>query len=106
MKVYDLKDYTRGWFIGDFEPSVFRTPDFEVGFLFHEKGENWPAHVHHLSDEFNVLVEGRMVICDQEINPGQIFVIEKGEVAAPTFLEDCKLLVVKAPSIPGDKHLV
>ena len=106
MKVYELKDFVRGWFIGDFEPSILRTADFEVGLLSHSKGEYWAPHAHKLSDEFNLLVKGKMMICGQEINEGQIFVIQKNEVADPQFLEDCQVLVVKSPSVPGDKYIV
>lgn len=106
MKVYELKDFVRGWFIGDFEPSVLKTADFEVGLLSHSKGEYWAPHTHKLSDEFNLLVKGKMMICGEEINEGQIFVIQKNEVAGPQFLEDCQVLVVKSPSVPGDKYIV
>ena len=47
-----------------------------------------------------------MRICGKEINAGEIFVIEKNEVADPEFLEDCSVLVVKTPSAPGDKYVV
>ena len=39
MKVTRLSDYTRGWIIGDFEPSVLRTKDFEVAVFTHKKVE-------------------------------------------------------------------
>lgn len=106
MKVYDLKNYTKGWFMGDFEPSLFKTPDFEVGFHTYEKGQYWAPHVHKVSDEYNLLIEGKMVVCGQEVNEGQLFVIEKNEVAGPTFLENCKVLIIKVPSVPGDKYIV
>ena len=104
MKVYNLKDYVRGWIVGDFEPSILRTPDFEVGLLEHSKGEYWAPHIHKISDEYNVLIEGKMRICNREINPGDIFIIEKNQIADPVFLEDCKVLVIKVPSCPGDKY--
>jgi hypothetical protein len=28
------------------------------------------------------------------------------EVAAPVFLEDCQVVVIKVPSLPGDKYIV
>ena len=37
---------------------------------------------------------------------GDIFLIEKYEIADPEFLEDCKVLCVKRPSIIGDKYEV
>jgi hypothetical protein len=47
-----------------------------------------------------------MVICNQVINEGEIFVLSPNEVADPEFLEDCLVLCIKQPSIPGDKHEV
>ena len=29
MKIYNINDMKAGWFIGDFEPSVFKNPFFE-----------------------------------------------------------------------------
>ena len=103
MKIYKIDEMVRGWFIGDFEPSVLRTKDFEVGVLEHKKGEHWPAHYHEFSNEYNLLLKGKMTIQETELVQGDIFVIEKNEIANPFFLEDCTVLVVKTPSIPGDK---
>lgn len=104
MKKFELSDFSRGWIIGDFEPSLFRTSNFEVALLSHAKGESWPAHFHSVATEFNVLVKGKMIIQKQELKEGDVFVIEPGEIADPIFLEDCKVLCVKVPSAPGDKH--
>jgi quercetin dioxygenase-like cupin family protein len=106
MIIYDLSKYTRGWFVGDFSPSIFNTKDFEVGILTHKKDEIWPKHFHKIAKEINVLLEGKMIIQDKEILPGQIFVLEPWEIANPIFLEDCKVLVIKTPSIKGDKYEV
>ena len=103
MKIYKINDMKRGWFIGDFEPSVLKTKEFEVGILTHNKGEYWAPHYHEFSDEYNVLLKGKMTIQKKELNQGDIFVIEKNELADPDFLEDCIVLVVKTPSVPGDK---
>ena len=106
MELYNLEDFWRGWFIGDFEPSVLRTKDFEVGSVIHKKGEHWPAHFHRESDEYNLLVSGEMIICGHKISSGAVFVIRKNEVANPEFLEDCKVVVIKVPSVIGDKYEV
>ncbi|QWD44511.1 hypothetical protein G6661_01785 [Polynucleobacter paneuropaeus] len=104
MRLYKLKDMFRGWFIGNFDPSVHKTELFEVGVLQHKKGEHWPGHVHRLSEEFNVLLEGYMTINELDIHAGDIFVIEKNEYSQAIFHEDCKIVCVKIPSIPSDKH--
>jgi len=94
----------RGWFIGDFEPSVLRTEDFEVGVVKHKKGEEWKAHLHKRSTEYNLLLDGEMTIQKTKIKAGDIFIIEKKEIADPVFEKDCRVLVVRVPSLPKDKY--
>jgi quercetin dioxygenase-like cupin family protein len=101
-----LSDMHRGWFIGNFEPSLHKTPDFEVGVLTHLKGEKWDAHYHKLGTEFNVLVKGSMKVCDTELTAGDTFVIEPYEIADPIFYEDCTIVCVKIPSNTNDKYKV
>jgi len=96
----------RGWFIGNFEPSVLKTEDFEVGILTHTKGEIWAPHIHKISTEYNVLISGKMIIRDQVIEPGMIFILEPNEIGNPIFLEDCTVVTVKTPSVIGDKYNV
>ena len=103
MKKSNITLMKRGWFIGDFEPSILKTSEFEVGFLHHKKGEIWPAHYHQHMREINLLTKGAMRICGQDIVAGDIFVIEKNEIADPIFYEDCEIVCVKIPSIVGDK---
>jgi len=103
MNITKITDYVRGWFIGDFEPTVLRTKDFEVGVLTHYKGEKWPSHYHKDSIEYNVLVSGKMTVQGKELNSGDVFVFEKGEIADPVFLENCIIVCAKVPSLPQDK---
>ena len=104
MIIDNMSRMYRGWLIGDFEPSILKTKDFEVGMLKHKKGEIWPRHFHKEAIEYNCLIEGKMIVQDIMIEPGTIFIFEKNEVADPIFLEDCTVLVVKTPSIIGDKY--
>lgn len=106
MRTAKINDMVRGWFIGDFEPSVFRTKDFEVGILTHKKGEVWPKHYHAIATEYNVLIFGKMFICGQTIESGTIFILDPNEVADPVFLEDCTVVTIKTPSVMGDKYNV
>jgi len=106
MKIHNIKDFYRGWFVGDFSPTSYTTKDFEVGLINHKKGEFWPAHYHKLSTEINLLIEGEMIINETKLFSGDIFIIEPNEVSKPEFLTDCKLVVIKTPSIPSDKYLI
>jgi hypothetical protein len=115
MIIKKIDEMFRGWFIGDFEPSVYKTKDFEVGYLLHKKGEYWKAHYHAIGTEVNYLIRGKMIlknvnyenkIQDVELNAGDLFMLYPHEIADPIFLEDCEFIVVKFPSLPGDKHFV
>ena len=92
--------------IGNFHPSILKTPEFEVGYLLHKKGEKWSKHHHSVATEYNLLIRGSMKVCGSKIMPGQIFIIEPNEIADPVFYEDCEVLCIKTPSIPKDKHEV
>lgn len=96
----------RGWFIGNFEPSVYKTSNFEVGYLRHKRGEIWEPHYHKYSREINYLIRGKMIVRGVICSAGDIFTLEQSEVADPQFLEDCELICVKIPSIPNDKYKV
>lgn len=104
MEIFKLDQMKDGWFVGDFEPSAFRTGLFETCFKKHQKGEKWPTHYHRISTEINLLVKGSMKMQNKLINEGDIFVIYPYEVANPEFLEDCEVFIIKTPSIPGDKY--
>ena len=106
MQIFKLKDMKGGWLIGDFEPSILRTQDFEVACVKHTKGDNWPVHYHKEATEINVMIKGKMRIQDTILTEGDIFVIKPYEVADPVFLEDCEVVCIKTPSCPGDKYIV
>jgi quercetin dioxygenase-like cupin family protein len=106
MKITKIENYKDGWFVGNFEPSCYKTENFEVGYKIHKKGEYWEAHYHKKITEINFLISGKMTIQNQELNSGDVFVIYPNEIADPVFLEDCYLCVIKTPSVVGDKTLV
>lgn len=106
MKTYKLKDMKGGWFIGDFEPTAYSTPDFEVSYRTHPKGEKWDVHYHKIGTEINLLVSGRMSLQDKILLSGDIFILYPYEIADPIFIEDCVVLCIKTPSAPGDKYAV
>ena len=106
MDILKGKDMIGGWFVGDFEPSAYKTKDFEVGFKHHPKGEVWDNHYHKVATEVNYLIKGKMNLSGTYLEEGDIFVIHPGEVAIPEFLEDCEIIVIKTPSVIGDKYIV
>ena len=47
-----------------------------------------------------------MKLSGTTLEEGDIFTLHPGEVAVPEFLTDCELVVVKTPSIKGDKYII
>jgi len=98
-----LEEFDRGFFIGDFEPSLMKTKKFEIALKQHKAGEDYAAHSQKRAYEYNLLVHGHMNIGKEVFNDGDIFVIAPGEVTTPVFHTDCTVVCVKVPSLPGDK---
>ena len=55
MNSYKLQDFTKGWFIGNFEPTLF-DGDFEVGIKEYKFGDKEERHLHKLSKESALLM--------------------------------------------------
>lgn len=106
MDIRKLTDFKGGWFVGDFKPSVYKTDQFEVCYKFHKKDEKWPTHYHKVATEITYLARGTMIIQGRILEAGNIFILHPGEVANPIFLTDCEVVIIKTPSIPGDKYEV
>jgi quercetin dioxygenase-like cupin family protein len=104
IKKYRLEDMFRGWFLGDFDLAAFRTSVAEVAYMKHEAGEVPRPHHHKIGTEITVVVKGKVKINGEPFVEGDIFVIKPGESAAPEVIEDTEVVVVKVPSIPGDKY--
>jgi hypothetical protein len=105
MKILKLKDMKGGWFVGNFEPTAYKTDLFEVSYKTHLKGENWDHHYHHTVTEINLLINGKMNLQGKELLSGDIFILNPYEIANPIFLEDCHIICVKTPSI-NDKIVI
>ena len=106
MKIYNISDMKGGWFIGNFKPTAFQSDNAEVSFKLHPKNEKWDTHYHEFLTEINLLIRGKMIIQDKEINEGDIFILEPKEIADPIFLEDCEIVCVKIPRITGGKKII
>ena len=106
MKILPSDSMIGGWFVGNFEPTAYKTDQFEVSYKIHKEGEKWPAHYHKAATEINYLISGQMTIQKKTLKSGDIFILYPYEVADPTFQTECRLIVVKTPGKPDDKFEV
>ena len=106
MKTYQLKNFTRGWVAGDFEPGVIRTKNFEFAVQYFKAGEKPAKHVHKIAGEISVVVFGEFIMNGRRLTAGDVIYLEPGEPAEFECLKDGATAVVKTPSVIGDKYLV
>lgn len=106
MDTYHLNDFTKGWFIGNFEPSILKTDQFEVGVQKHKKGDRPEKHYQKYATEYNVVIYGKLIANGKEINTGDIFVFHPKEVTDVVFLEDSEIVCVKTPSLGFDDKVI
>jgi quercetin dioxygenase-like cupin family protein len=99
-----LDDMVRGWFVGDFEPSVIRMPEAEVAVQRFRAGDIEEEHHHRAAVEVTVIVSGRAIMCGREVTAGDILVLPPGTATSFQALEDTVTAVVKTPSVLGDKY--
>jgi len=105
MKKYLLSDMTKGWFVGDFSPTVIQTQDVEVGVKQYRKGDFEPRHHHKRAAEITVIISGKVRMNNCFYRSGDILVIEPGESTDFEVLEDTTTVVVKYPGAQNDKYM-
>ena len=96
---------TRGWFVGDFEPSAFKTENCEVSYRSYKSGDCEAKHYHKLAIELTLITSGKVKMNGIEYREGDIVVIKPGEATDFIALTDATNVVVKVPSLKGDKYL-
>lgn len=104
MDIHRLTEFKDGWICGDFEPSILRTKFFEVGYHNYLKGHKSDGHYHAIMKEINVILKGKVWVDTEVLTDGMIWTVEPNEILETEFLEDTELLIIKSPSVPGDKH--
>jgi uncharacterized cupin superfamily protein len=96
----------KGWFVGDFLPSALRTSAVEVAVKRYKAGDREDMHLHKIADEITLVLEGTIQMCGQTLNGGEIIRLAPGEASAFTAVTDAITVVVKLPSVIGDKYAV
>lgn len=105
MKTAKLEDMVKGWFVGNFDPTLIKTNDVEVAVKEYKKGDYEEKHYHKIATEITVIVSGRVRMNGIEYTKGDIIVTEPNEATDFEALEDSVNTVVKFPGANNDKYL-
>ena len=106
IKKFDLESMFKGWFIGNFEPSLFKTNDVEVGIKKYRSGDYEGNHYHKIGTEFTVIVTGEVEMAGNIYRDNDILMIEPGVVSDFRAITDVITVVVKLPGANDDKYII
>ena len=106
MKTAKLNDMVKGWFVGDFEPTLLHSKEAEVAIKYYKAGDKEAEHVHKIGTEVTAIVSGKVSMCGEIYSDGDIVLLEPGEPCAFEALSDAITVVVKTPSAKGDKYVL
>ena len=105
MRTARLDDMTKGWFVGNFTPTLFNTNDVEVAVKEYKKGQKESRHHHKIATEITVVISGKIRMNDIVYSKGDIIVMYPNEATDFEALEDTINAVVKIPGANNDKYL-
>lgn len=106
MKLNKLKDMFKGWIVGNFKPSLYKTDDFEVAVKDYKAGDKDERHYHKIATEITVISNGIVLINGITYSEGDIITIEPNEITDFEAISDAKTTVIKIPCVKGDKYIV
>lgn len=106
MIVAKLDQMIKGWFIGNFEPSILKSEYAEVAVKYYKAGDREERHVHRICTEITVIVQGFVKMNGVQYATGDIVLLNPGEASDFEALTDAINVVVKTPSVVGDKSVL
>ena len=104
MIIHKLKTMTKGWFVGDFFPSAYKT-NYEIGFKKYTSGDSEPKHHHRLATEFTLVTSGKISMNGVLFYEGDIIQVDPFEDIKFQCIEDATTVVFKTVSVSGDKYI-
>ena len=106
MKTAKLSEMTKGWFVGNFEPALYRTNDVEVAVKSYSAGAYEKKHYHKIATEITVVTKGTIRMNGREYSAGDIIIMEPNEATDFYAVTDAENVVVKLPGANNDKYEV
>jgi hypothetical protein len=105
LERHHISDFTNGWIVGNFSPSVHKNSEFEVAVKILPEGSLEPRHAQRVGTEITIVVSGNVRMNSDYFSEGDVIVIPPLEASDFEALSDCSLVCIKFPSAPEDKYL-
>lgn len=106
MLIHKLEQFIKGWVIGNFEPNIIKTKDFEIAIKKYNSGDVESPHIHKIAREITVIVSGVFNMNNKIIKEGDIIDLESNKPSSFKCLETGYNVVIKIPSVKNDKYIL
>jgi hypothetical protein len=100
-----INDFIGGWFVGNFEPSLCKTNDVEIGIKYYKTGDCEGYHHHKIATEFTAIILGKVLMDGITYEAGEIITIRPNFSTNFEAIEDTVTVVVKIPGANNDKYI-
>jgi hypothetical protein len=104
-ETFTLDEMIRGWFVGNFEPTAFKTNHVEVGIQQYKSGDYEASHHHKVATEITVIQKGIVEMNGIRYSDGSIIKLDPGVSTDFRAITDATTVVVKIPGARNDKYL-
>jgi mannose-6-phosphate isomerase-like protein (cupin superfamily) len=105
LEKFEIKNMFKGWFIGNFEPTLYQTNDVEVAVKHYKAGDFENTHYHKIATEFTVILNGQVEMNGVIYNDNDIVKVNPGVSTDFKAITDVVTVVVKIPGATNDKYL-
>lgn len=99
-----LTEFIKGWLVGNFDPSLYKTNQIEVAIKRYKSGDIEKEHYHKIATEYTIIIDGKVKMLDTIYEKDDIVIIQPMQSNQFHCIEDSTLLVIKTPSSTGDKY--
>lgn len=106
MRTAKIKDMKKGWFVGNFTPSLYKTEAVEAAVKHFKAGEVEPSHYHKIATEITVVVSGKVKMFNTVWESGDIIIADPEDITGFEAVTDAVLTVLKLPGTLNDKYLI
>ncbi len=103
LEKFEIKNMFKGWFIGNFEPTLYQTNDVEVAIKHYKAGDFENTHYHKIATEFTVILNGQVEMNGVIYNDNDIVKVNPGVSTDFKAITDVVTVVVKIPGATNDK---
>jgi len=98
-----IENYSNGWIVGNFAPALAHSVEVEVAIKHLKAGDREPEHFQRQAVEITIVIHGSCRLNGEVLSAGDVLRIPANVSGDFVALSDVVLLVIKTPSLPGDK---